>query len=196
MTSHTTQAFKPESNANGGGLNIESLLSAPLVAAANANAMMQKEQLDFLMNYCFTKNEDSYKPIVIEMELQSSTDDDNASLSFEIPLLTLLPINSLSVEEVNIQFEMEITSQTSSQNNSQLGGNTKNNNTAKLHGKVSYDSKEQQANTSKRSYSKRNDAKLDVNIKAGNLPLPIGVTTILDTYIKAIKPKTKKTQND
>ncbi|RWU05018.1 DUF2589 domain-containing protein [Pedobacter chitinilyticus] len=45
------------------------LVSAPLIAAAEANAKMSQAQVDFLLECCFTKNGDSYTPKMIQMEL-------------------------------------------------------------------------------------------------------------------------------
>ena len=37
-------------------------------------------------------------------------------------------------------------------------------------------------------YEKSNSAKYTVNVHAGQLPLPTGVTTIIDVFAKSIEP--------
>ena len=59
------QEFKPNF---GSELNIESIISAPLVAASKANVVMVTGQTRFLLDYCFKKNDNNtYEPIMIEM---------------------------------------------------------------------------------------------------------------------------------
>lgn len=99
---------------------IADLLSAPLVAAASANSYMVREQTRFLLDTCFvTKGPNLYEPLMIEMSLSKSllTEDENHVLNrqdivstFKVPLLTLVPFNSLVVDNVDIDFSMEIVS--------------------------------------------------------------------------------------
>lgn len=65
----------------------------------------------------------SYAPVMIEMSLERgvltpTTDKDgkptteirNFTTSFNLPLLTIIPVNSLGVNNVDISFEMEVKS--------------------------------------------------------------------------------------
>jgi hypothetical protein len=181
---------------------IGSLLSAPLVAAASANSIMIKEQTRFLMDTCFiAKGNNQYEPLMIEMSLSRSiiSEDVNNELkrqelvaTFKIPLLTLVPINSLVVDNVDIDFSMEIVSYSEAQKDSSaekeegkntssglLGNNTQSNKTT-LSGKLSYDANDKGSNRS------HNASKLNVKIHAGTIPLPQGVTTLIDLYVKSI----------
>ena len=201
MNYKTTRPFNPGGNR---GLNIESILTAPLVAASTANSMMLKEQTQFLMDFCFSKNGDVYDPVMIEMSLTNSviepgqTRNDDAKITriqttFHLPLITIIPINSLAVDNVSIEFDMEITSQyetnaDESNNLSKSQGDTSSK--VQLMGKVSYDSKE--SNSSQSKY--QNSSRLKVNINAGQLPLPVGLTSLLDLYMKSVMPAPKKTE--
>jgi len=214
MTHHKLRTFNPNENR---GINIESIISAPLVAAANANAMMLKEQTKFLMDFCFTKKEDDvYDPVLIEMSLTKSVIEpgknagDPATIrkiqtNFKLPLLTMIPINSLAVDNVTVDFDMEIVSQTvvdadSSQDKSDHLASTEER--AQLKGKISSDSSSKQSQSNKSHYSNQNTSKLKVHVNAGPLPLPVGINTILELYVKSILPKlpdesdkTDKTEN-
>lgn len=201
MTQQRKTLFNPKSIKR--GLDIGAIISAPLVAAASANSMMLKEQTRFLMDFCFTqKGNNQYEPVLIEMSITRSVIEPSSGKNetpiirrieskFSLPLLTILPINSLAVDNVTVDFNLEITSQSS------VDANDSNVNTSnfgasgektQMNGKISYDSKEQ-ANSSNKSQKKtQNSSKLQVHVNAGPLPLPVGVSTLLDLYVKSIQP--------
>ena len=78
MAENEQGTFKPQFGAE---LNIESIIGAPLVAASKANVMMLTGQAQFLLDYCFTKEEgsDLRQPLMIEMILSQP----NTSLSIK-----------------------------------------------------------------------------------------------------------------
>ncbi len=188
------------------GMNIDQVISAPLVAASTANAMMLKDQARFLMEFCFdvTERKDAdgnvtgvtHTPRMINMVMTRTTVDPTkdsndpdalrtVEMTFSVPVLTLIPINSLAVDEVKIEFDMEITSQSSASNDSsKTSGLDDGGEKTQLKGKISYDSRENGSKSSRR----QNSSKLKVHVHAGNLPLPVGVTAMLDMYSKSINP--------
>ena len=117
------------------GLPMESLIGGPLNAAAKANSAMALTQTMFMLDTCFNMAKEDkdgktiptqYEPIMIDMILTRSViseDKDGkvsvtpASTKFTLPLLTILPINSLAVETVDINFEMEVKSSFSEDDN-------------------------------------------------------------------------------
>lgn len=179
-------------------LNIESIISAPLVAASKANIVMVTGQTRFLLEYCFSKKEKSgtYEPVMIQMSMSRSEIDPDkkpnekdyikrVEMKFSLPLLTLIPINSLVIDKVTVDFDMEITSVTSYKPIGQIGVKSSPlDRQAQLNGRISHDlgqSKDGQNKSQMRS-------RLKVNINASPLPLPVGVLTIIDLYAKAINP--------
>lgn len=191
MADPKNQSFKPSFSKE---LNIESIISAPLVAASKANVVMLTGQTRFLLDYCFSKKEDSntYEPVMIEMSMtRAEIDHDKepgdpdyfktTKLNFQLPLLTLVPLNSLAIDKVTVDFDMEITSVTSY--NSEHGILDKQ---AQLNGKIS----SAPSQNSKDSSQNKNQSSshLKVSINAGPLTLPKGLLTILDLYTKAIQP--------
>jgi len=188
--------FKPNL---GKDLNIESIISAPLVAASKANIMMVTGQTRFLLEYCFSKNKESdiYEPVMIQMSIVSSVVDNenpNATqkdkevpfkevkMNFTIPLLCLVPLNSIVIKDVSVDFDMEITSSTQKESTKKIGDNQIIDKKAQLNGKISGSS-----STDKKS-STNSSSKLKVGIKAGQLPLPQGVLAVIDLYTKTIQP--------
>lgn len=107
-----------------GEMSMESIIGAPLIAASKANSMMQAEQLRFLLDTCFTLGEtgsETLSPVMVKMELYTPSVGrfdipDGAGpvkvnkLEFQVPLLSIIPINSPTVNNIDVDFSMEITS--------------------------------------------------------------------------------------
>jgi len=197
------------------GLPMDSLIGGPLNAAAKANAAMALTQTKFLLDTCFSKKQgtDDYTPIMIKMELErgvlipAEKDDtgkivsdakiDTVKTKFNLPILTILPLNSLAVDEVNIGFEMEVKS-SYGEDESESSVTKKAAEvsfeakvgygcfSASIKGSASYSSEDSKSKNS--HYEKSNSAKYTVNVHAGQLPLPQGVTTIIQAFASAIEP--------
>ncbi|MDE5422499.1 DUF2589 domain-containing protein [Ancylomarina sp. DW003] len=198
------QKLKPQTNSE---LSIDSLISAPLVAASKANAEMMLGQTHFVLRNCFSKRKDetnSYDPVMIQMSLTQSVinNDKNPSeddymtirkINFEVPLFCLIPMNSLAIDKITVDFDMEVTS-TSSWNigddESQKTGKRVLKKQAQLNGKIKGGSKGDS------QYTKDSTSKLKVHINASPLPLPLGMLTILDLYSKNINPSSNSNTNN
>lgn len=186
------------------GLDIEGIISAPLIAGAHANSMMAKEQVQFLMDFCFAKNGDTYVPVMIRMSMTKGvlTPPENKNdkptieritTTFELPLLTIIPINSLAVKSMQLDFDLEVISQfstdkTKNHNISQLGNPNQNQKGVKLVGRISSRNTVSADTSMKQHYMNKSTSSLKVNIKSGQLPLSIGLTSILNAYSKNIQP--------
>ena len=187
------------------GLPIKSLIGAPLKAAAEANSMMARTQTQFLLSTCFDEKEEgkNYTPIMINMTLSRPTiksngeAGENMESAFNLPLLTLLPLNSLAVDDVKVDFEMEVKSsfsndkETSSQSESAAEGSFSAKYgigcfSAEVHGSVSQ--KSSSSSSDKSHYEKSNSAKYEISVHAGQIPLPEGVTTIIQAFTQSIAP--------
>lgn len=197
------------------GLPMGALIGGPLEAAAKANQQMAMTQLQFMMVTCFNPKlgsdnkpvDGSYDPIMIEMSLERTVIEPapdggepsmtTSTTAFKLPLLTIIPLNSLAVDDVKIDFEMEVkssfakdnshkdTSQTAAKAAFTAGGNIGPFH-VEVHGSVSHKSSSE--NTSASHYKQSNSAKYQVAVHAGQLPLPEGVKTIIDAYAKNVSP--------
>ena len=195
------------------GLPMDSLIGGPLNAATNANNAMALTQTKFLLDTCFKKDDpdqDNYTPIMIVMSLTRgvltpTTDSNGANTTelqtvttkFNLPLLTIIPLNSLAIDDVKIDFEMEVkssygedTSEQQSSDRSASGSFSAKIGfgcfSAKIKGSVSASSHSESSKDT--HYEKSNSAKYTVSVHAGQLPLPQGVTTIIEAFSKAIDP--------
>ena len=165
---------------------MESIIGAPLIAASKANSMMQAEQLRFLLDTCFTVREagsHALSPVMVKMELYAPSvghleHHDDAGrvkvdkLEFQVPLISIIPINSLAVNNIDIDFSMEITSM---MQGTHSGGGCD----VALKGRVA---------RSLQSDDKRNASALNVKIKANSISLPKGVLELIDMYTNNIQP--------
>lgn len=198
------------------GLPMNALIGAPLNAAAEANAAMALTQTKFILDTCFSyqsgkDNEVTYKPTMITMSLtrgviQPQPEKDGkveapkvvaVTTTFDLPLLTIIPINSLGVDNVNITFEMEVKSSYAEEQTDTTEKNIQASASfdvkvgwgpisAEVKGSASYDQKD--SSTHSTHYQKSNSAKYTVLVHAGQLPIPKGVNTIIEAYTNAIQP--------
>lgn len=168
------------------GLPLTALIGAPLKAAADANGMMAKSQIALLLDTCFEVADEksaALKPIMISFDIEravvnqdGSSAQDSVKMRVSLPLLTLIPINSLAVETLKVSFEMDVKSSTESRDHDDDEPTTE------MHGSIAKTSK--QDNNSKNSAS----ARYEIELQAGQLPLPRGLTTIIDALTKNIAP--------
>ena len=182
--------FKPAFD----NLPMDQIIGAPLRATASANTMMAREQVKFLMDYCFAKEGENYRPVMVEMVMSRSDITPKAkraeikryNMTFGLPLLTLVPLNSLCVEEFELDFDMEITSMAQSQEQSEstTEGNKAGKPEMKFMGKIG--NRDQQKSGSQ--FERKVNSKLSFHLKGGQLPLPMGLTTIIDLFTKNMEP--------
>jgi hypothetical protein len=185
-------------------IDIESLISAPLVAVSKANVVMVKGQTRFILDYCFSKKDNEpYKPVMIEMVLtkgfieEEKNKDDNSTtkvirtvnLHFSVPLLILVPLNSLAINKVSLEYDLEITDANSWECDIETEPGEKNvtRRGTQLYGKISYDNNQNGIESRKNQYQSSMNSKIKVIMDAGPLPLPVGVLSILDLYNRSIQ---------
>ncbi|GLB48566.1 DUF2589 domain-containing protein [Neptunitalea lumnitzerae] len=164
--------------------DIQSLLSAPFVAAAKASSEMAKKQASFLIENSFDVEGDKYKPKMITMAITKNVLVEGEMKSivshFELPLLTLLPVNTLAVTDINLKFDLEILTAI---NHSNDDGDKH----VTLHGGLTYHAKNENSKPAgKNAFNSNSKANLSVEMNGGTVPLPMGFTTILDLYTKNI----------
>lgn len=180
------------------GVSMTSLIGAPLRAAVNANSMMCHSQTDFLLSTCFGKSQDKeghLSPIMIHFQVERSVisasgevADEPIKMKVSVPLMSLIPISSLAIETIKLTFDMEVTSSSDHEAKSILNSSRPDetdsdvNLTQKteLHGTLSQKSDNSDKDSSSANYQ--------VELSAGQLPLPRGLTAILDVFDKNIAP--------
>ncbi|KQN65640.1 MULTISPECIES: DUF2589 domain-containing protein [unclassified Duganella] len=129
----------------------------------------------------------------------TATSLQSLTTQFNLPLLTIVPLNSLAVDTVDINFEMEVNSSFSEEQSDQKSSESKGEGSFEakvgwgpvsvtIRGSASYDSKD--SSTHNTHYQKSNSAKYTVAVHAAQLPLPQGVNTIIEAFTQSISPIT------
>ena len=158
------------------GQSIDALISAPLTAVSKANAMLLSGQAQFVLEQCFKEKDGVYSPVLIK--LKYSTTNGRTEYCY-LPLLTLLPLNNLAVDKVNIKFNVEVTSTVTHES---VVKDTDNEakprilqKKAKIGAKIGSQDKENSS-----------ESGISVAIKAKQISLTKGITTLIDLYSKNI----------
>lgn len=186
------------------GNDFHEIIGAPLIAASKANAAMAREQVEFLLKYGFIFEEGNYTPRMITMSITRSFMEpqgneeggkalENATAIFEIPLITLLPLSSLAVEKITLDFDFEVTSEINESNSGSVdnNGESKRKPGLRLRGRVGNSGLETKSK-GRSQYTKQSKSLFKVSVITGTLPLPTGVKMMLDLYSKALTPKELK----
>jgi hypothetical protein len=165
-----------------GNLPMEELIGAPLVAAANANKTMVMTLKDSEGKITGANMVDfAYKMQDKEGKVQD--------MSISVPLLAIVPLPALKVEEAEVTFSMQVNSSTedTSETESEAGfeGSASYNAgifkaSVKVHGKTS----------AKSSHTRKSDnsAKYDVHVIARDNGIPEGLSRVLDIIHDAVTP--------
>ncbi|MTI31082.1 DUF2589 domain-containing protein [Xanthovirga aplysinae] len=201
------------------GLPMGDLIGGPLIAAASANNQMAATQTKFIMDTCFQKegsdDDATYKPVMIKMLLTQGVINPSSDpggdptittvdTTFDLPLMTIIPMNSLAVDNVDISFDMEVKSSFSDERSEESATSTAAQASleakvgwgpfsATVRGSISHDSSSSSSYNS--HYQKSNSAQYSVKVHAGQLPLPDGVGVVLDALTKSIQPTIMPTEN-
>lgn len=177
-----------------GGLPLKALIGAPLKAAADANGMMSRVQTQFILSTCFEDADNgNLKPRMIEFQVErqlldsaGQIKDEKARFNMAIPLMTIIPISSLAVENMKVSFDITVTSsqvhsRETSHDLKESASGTRSRSSefnVEMHGALA--DKENSKNTS--------TARYEIDIQAGTLPLPKGMTSIIDIFTKNMAP--------
>ncbi|MFN8366743.1 MAG: DUF2589 domain-containing protein [Candidatus Kapaibacterium sp.] len=193
---------KPQrSNYHFTGLPIYDIIGKPLLAIAKAQSAMAKEQMQSLLNNCFYRRDNVYEPIMITMvvtrsivEPGSNLDDEpvvkQVTAYFSLPILTIIPINSLGIENADINFDIEFTSQYSISEEtddvtSKKSSTTKSKN-VELLGRIGKGTSSPKDVSVSKKYERDISSSFQISVEAGTLPLTKGLLEIIDIYTNAI----------
>ncbi|MGN0729934.1 DUF2589 domain-containing protein [Treponema sp.] len=163
------------------GISIADLIAAPLKAAADAQLDLAKSNVDFIRTVGIEKSDDGKeKTRNLSFTLHKTEKDGKKNeLSVQAPLLAVVPIPNLAVEEVNIEFQMEVTSATKENASSSAENNTNEEREGiTVCGKVSANA----ASTRKTNQS----AKYQIQVKARKQEMPEGLSRMLDILAQSV----------
>lgn len=169
------------------GLPMDQLIGAPLSAAADASMRLANATADFINRVGFDAN-GNVRNVAFQYEKRSMNEDGTSNLDemkVQVPMLAIVPIPNLQVDEVNILFDMEVKQSEKSESSLDVGATlnaSANLGIAKVNisGSVSV----HQANTR----SSDNSAKYHVDVRAANHGTPEGLARVLDMMAANVAP--------
>lgn len=169
------------------GLQMDQLIGGPLRAAADANAHMANSTADFINKIGFD-NKGNVHNVMFGYQRRTANEDGTSNLEelkVAVPLLAIVPIPNLQVDEVNILFDMEVKQSQREEESKDMSASldasvriwpVKVNVT----GSVSA----HQSNTR----SSDNSAKYHVDVRATNHGTPEGLARVLDMMAANVAP--------
>lgn len=211
------------------GLPMRDLIGGPLMAATEANNQMVMTQTKYILDTGFNRIENKgkdgkpdgtyqYEPIMVSLTLKrpvitEDTDKDGKTTTtittvtseVDVPILTLMPIPTLGVDDVDISFDMEV--------KSSYGSTQKDSKSSSLAAQSSFEAKlgygpfsisvkgsvsynQSSASSSETTHTASNSAHYHVAVHASQQPVPKGLSLILEAYAKNIGPFTMPSSND
>ena len=179
------------------GLPIEDLIVAPLTGMAKGQAKLNDVTWKYISEVAFVKNEKTKKiearKLDVEMQRvmtdQTTGEQSVQKLKSSVPMLPLVPLPSLAITKVDINFTMEVkqsTSETASTDTeasveaSATGGFWGMKYSVKVAGKV--------ATHKENTRSTDNSAKYEVAVHAEQLPPTEGMLKLSDYLTEMLEP--------
>lgn len=168
------------------GLPMRELISAPLVAACEAQQQLAATALNYYEKIAFDENNNTRcLEFDLERPVQTPGGVSNNKVHVKAPFIGLVPVPSLLIDNVNVDFQMEVTdaSTSKSQDNTELSSDV----TAKwfstsvnVQGKVST-SRENTRNTNQ-------TAKYQISVSASQQKPTEGMSKLMDIMASCIEP--------
>lgn len=169
------------------GLQMDQLIGAPLRAAADASTQLANSTADFINSVGFDEK-GNVRNVIFGYQQRSVNEDGTSNLDemkVHVPLLAIVPIPNLQVDEVNILFDMEVKQSEKSESAKDLSASLSG--SAKLgfiKVNVSGSVSAHQSNTR----STDNSAKYHVDVRATNHGTPEGLARVLDMMAANVAP--------
>lgn len=168
------------------GLPMRELISAPLIAACEAQQQLAATALNFYEKIAFDDN-NSTRCLEFDLERPVQTPGGIGSNKVHVkaPFLGLVPIPSLLIDNINIDFQMEITdaSTSKSQDNAELTSSVTSkwfNTSVNVQGKV--------GTSRENTRSINQTAKYQVSVSASQQKPTEGLSKLMDIMASCIEP--------
>lgn len=182
------------------GLDMAALIGGPLKAACNAQVMLAASTAKFIEDVGMNTDGNGVKTIrttsfsfTRACGSEDGTTDKTEEVKMEVPLLSIVNIPSLQVDNVDLTFDMEVRSAVSSENEKKKDGSIDANAGLKV-GPFSMDVKIKGSISSseKNTRSSDNSAKYHVQVHAAQAGQPEGLSRMLDMLATACTPVSVK----
>ncbi|MDR0307980.1 MAG: DUF2589 domain-containing protein [Chitinispirillales bacterium] len=169
------------------GLDMKNLIGGPLTAAAESSILLARSTANFINEVGFDANQQA-RTVAFKFTKQDPDPDGNLNMqemSIDVPLLAIVPIPNLQIDEVNILFDMEVKQCEKSESSMSGSGSF----SARVGwGPVSVSVSGSVSAHSSNTRSSDNSAKYHVDVRATNHGTPEGLARVLDMMASAVSP--------
>lgn len=169
------------------GLQMDKLIGAPLRAAADASTQLAHSTAEFIKTVGFEDN-GKVRTVAFGYQRRSTNEDGTSNLDemkVDIPLLAIVPIPNLQVDEVNVLFDMEVKQSERQESEMDMSASlTGTVNFGIIKVSVTGSVSAHQSNTR----SSDNSAKYHVDVRATNHGTPEGLARVLDMMAANVAP--------
>lgn len=169
------------------GLDMKNLIGAPLSAAADASVQLAQSTADFINKVGFDEN-GKVRNVDFGYEKKVNNDDgtvDLQEMKVQVPILAITPIPNLQVDQVNVNFNMEVKESEQSERATDVSATLAGSGSI-LGFKVSVSGSVSSHSSNTRSSD--NSAKYSVDVSATNHGTPEGLARILDIMAANVAP--------
>lgn len=169
------------------GLDMKNLIGGPLTAAADASILLAQSTADFITQVGFDK-ESKTRTVQFKFTKQEPDPDGNVSnneMGVDVPLLAIVPIPNLQIDEVNVLFDMEVKQSERSESALDMGATLEGSLSI---GPVKVSIKGSVSSHSSNTRSSDNSAKYHVDVRATNHGIPEGLARVLDMMAANVAP--------
>lgn len=171
------------------GLDMTNLIGSPLRATADASLQLAESTAEFINKVGFDGN-GNLRTASFQYQKKTFNDDGSANsdeMKVDVPMLAIVPIPNLQVDEVNILFDMEVKQSERSESSTDLG--------ATITGSANFGIFKVSVSGSVSSHSSNtrssdNSAKYHVDVRATNHGIPEGLARVLDMMSSSLAPST------
>ncbi|MEN8857945.1 MAG: DUF2589 domain-containing protein [Flavobacteriaceae bacterium] len=175
------------------GLPMNQLISAPLKAACDSQFQLAQSAYKFMTQIGF-QNGDLTKPNLLKFNLQRPVETPDgittSNIEVQAPFLGLVPVPSLLIDDVNIDFQMEVNAATSSKSTkaeeAQIDGHTEFN--LGFFGKGHIDVQGKVSSSRENTRSTNQTAKYQVRVSARQQQPTEGLSKLMDIMASCIAP--------
>lgn len=169
------------------GLDMEQLIGGPLTAVAGASTMLANSTADFIKHVGFDST-GKLRTAAFGYQKHTVNEDGTSNLDemkVDVPILSIVPIPNLQVDEVNILFDMEV--KESSMDKSSRDLNVGFSGSARF-GPVKIKVSGSVSAHKESTRSTDNSAKYHVDVRATNHGTPEGLARVLDMMAANVAP--------
>jgi hypothetical protein len=183
------------------GIPIADLMSAPLIASCEAQTRICREVVTFVKSLIKEDGSPQTLDFVISQILPNNSGElQKISSRVKAPILGLVPVPGLLIQDIEIEFTMEVhsTSSISNDRDNKLDSNKKNNKNSSNSGLDEWlkDDNVQMtgvlSSNNKSNRSTDNSAKYNIKILAKQYQMPEGMARVLDMMAHSIGTITDK----